>query len=79
MISLVKNQLDALAILDDALSRAYAKQLKVPFTGTLGVLLKSKQNGFLDSLQPLLNRLDDAGFRLDEQTRLSALKLAGKV
>jgi predicted nucleic acid-binding protein len=76
VISLAKSVPAALAILDDALARAYAKRLGVAFTGTLGVLLKAKQLGMIESLALLLNRLDEIGFRLDAGTRQAALKLA---
>ncbi len=76
VISLAKSAPDALAILDDALARAYAKRLGVTFTGTLGVLLKAKQLGMIESLTLLLDRLDKLGFRLDVDTRQAALKLA---
>ncbi len=45
VLSLAGNISDSLALLDDGLARRYANQLKVRFTGTLGVLLKAKQSG----------------------------------
>ena len=47
---------DFLVILDDALARSYAQQLNLSLTGTLGVLLKGKQSGYVDALTPLLEQ-----------------------
>ena len=67
---------DSLVLLDDALARRYARQLGVVFTGTLGVLLKAKQSGYINSIRPVLDQLDDLRFRLDPTTRVAVLRLA---
>jgi len=69
---------DSLVIVDDALARHYAKQLGIKFTGTLGILLKAKQLGELESLAPILAELEMLGFRLDSSTGIAVLKLAGE-
>jgi uncharacterized protein len=76
VISLAISMPDALAILDDGLARAYAKELNVAFTGTLGILLKAKQAGHLNLLTPVLNQLNALGFRVDSETQQLILKLA---
>lgn len=78
VISLAVNMPDALAILDDRLARAYAKELNIAFTGTLGILLKAKQAGYLNTLSPLLDQLNSLGFRVDYETQRFILKLAGE-
>ncbi|MGV8039344.1 MAG: DUF3368 domain-containing protein [Thermoanaerobaculaceae bacterium] len=47
-------------------------------TGTLGILLKCKQNGLVAAVRPLIDELDRLGFRLATHTRRSVLKLAGE-
>jgi predicted nucleic acid-binding protein len=79
VISLSVNIPDSLAILDDGLARAYAKELNVAFTGTLGILLKAKQAGLLNMLSPVLIELNALGFRVDSKTQQFVLKLAGEV
>ncbi len=69
---------DSLVILDDALARGYAQQLNITITGTLGVLLKGKQLGYLDASAPLLDELDALNFRLAPATRTAVLKLANE-
>lgn len=69
---------NSLVILDDALARSYARQLNIAITGTLGVLLRGKQLGYLDKIAPLLVELDNLNFRLASATRNAVLKLAGE-
>jgi uncharacterized protein len=69
---------DSLVILDDALARSYAQQLNISITGTLGVLLKGKQSGYLEEIAPLLDELDVLNFRLAPATRAAVLKLANE-
>lgn len=68
----------ALALLDDGLARQFARHLGVAFTGTLGILLKAKQQGHVAAVQPRLDQLQRLGFWLDASTRASVLRLAGE-
>ena len=70
---------DPLVILDDALARRFARRLELPLTGTLGLLLKAKQIGKIGQIKPVLEKLDNLGFRLDERTRASVLEIAGEI
>ncbi|MCL1464511.1 DUF3368 domain-containing protein [Argonema galeatum] len=70
---------DSLVILDDALGRRYARLIGVQFTGTLGLLLKGKQVGYMTTIAPILDQLDALRFRLDPSTRAAVLKLAGEL
>ena len=67
-----------LVIVDDLLARRQAQRFKFPMTGTLGLLLKGKQERRIDRLEPLLDRLERLNFRLDAGTRASVLSLAGE-
>ena len=69
---------DALLVLDDGLARRHAKLLRIRLTGTLGILLRAKAKGLVQQVAPLIDRLEDLGFRLDEDTRKAVLKLAGE-
>lgn len=79
VISLAMSLPDALAILDDGLARAYARELNITFTGTLGVLLKAKQEEHLNVIRPVLDQLNTIGFRIDAKTQQLVLKLAGEL
>jgi predicted nucleic acid-binding protein len=67
---------NSLLILDDALARRHAQLLGITMTGTLGVLLKAKQTGHLNAVEPALDHLEALGFYLDATTRSAVLKLA---
>ncbi len=74
-IALAK-QSNLLALLDDALARRHATLLGIRFTGTIGLLIKAKRVGFVQSISPLIDRLTTLGFHLAPQTRDTALRLA---
>jgi predicted nucleic acid-binding protein len=65
-------------ILDDLAARKHAHLLGLKFTGTLGILLHAKEVGLLDALLPVVNCLEQSGFRLAESTRKDFLSLAGE-
>lgn len=67
-----------IAVLDDALARRVAGILKLPFTGTLGLLLDAKKAGLIPDIRPLLDALQALRFRLSPGTRSAVLKLAGE-
>jgi uncharacterized protein len=75
-LALALESRDPLVILDDGLARRPAKLLELPFTGTIGVLLKAKQQALLPRIEPILDQLARLGFRLDPVTRKAALELA---
>lgn len=49
-LSLATTIPDSRVILDDALARSHAQQLNISVTGTLGVLLKGKQSGYIEAV-----------------------------
>lgn len=51
-----------LLIIDDAAAKKTAKYLGLTVTGTLGVLLKAKQQGYLDNVKECLRKMQAAGF-----------------
>lgn len=65
-------------ILDDALARRVAEGLKVPFTGTLGILLDGKKRNLIQTLRPHLESLQALRFRLSAEARSAVLRLAGE-
>jgi uncharacterized protein len=67
---------EPLVILDDALARNYAQQMNIKLTGTLGILLKAKQSGYITQIAPILEQLETLRFRLSPATRTAILKLA---
>lgn len=68
----------ALVILDERLGRLYAEALKLTFTGTLGILLRAKVEGRIPRIEPLLNHLNQLGFRISVKTFAAILRQAGE-
>jgi len=68
----------SLVVLDDRLARSHAEALRLPVTGTLGILLRAKSEGLLPRIAPVLDKLDRLGFRLSSKTRIAVLKLASE-
>jgi predicted nucleic acid-binding protein len=53
-------------ILDDLKSRKLADQLKLEFTGTIGVLVLVKKNGIIPLLLPYFEMIRKTNFRISE-------------
>lgn len=54
-------------ILDDLAARKFAAQLQLEITGTLGVLIKAKNQGIISSLRPIIQKLKGVSFRISEK------------
>lgn len=53
-------------IIDDANAKKHAKYLGLPVTGTLGVLIKAKQEGYIDKLKPILQQMVENGIYISQ-------------
>jgi predicted nucleic acid-binding protein len=70
-------ELDAdLVIVDERLGRRHAKRLGLTLTGTLGVLLRAKAQGYLAKVRPWIDQLQQGDIRLDKFLVKEALQLA---
>jgi predicted nucleic acid-binding protein len=78
VLALALESSDAIVLLDDALARQVASTLAIRFRGTLGLLLDAKQAGLISSVAPLLDQLQELGFRLNSHTRDLILDLTGE-
>lgn len=67
---------DALLLLDDGLARRMAALLSLRFTGTIGLLVKAKQAGVLDSVRPSVEALRETTIRISEELLQWALREA---
>ncbi len=77
-IILAKEMNADLLILDEKLGRQYAQKLNIELTGTIGILLKAKEKGFINSVENLLNSLVEKGIWLNPKLIEKALKLANE-
>lgn len=78
VIALALESPGALVILDDRDARQFAETLDVRCTGTLGVVVRAKQKGWIAALRPVMDQLVQSGFFLDQTTRAKVLKLVGE-
>ena len=60
MILAMEQKADVVVI-DDQNAKKYAKYLELQVTGTLGVLMKAKQKGYLSELKPVLDVMAQNG------------------
>lgn len=61
-------------IIDELKARQHAVRIGLPFKGTVGVLLEAKKEGLIDSIKPLLIRLQANGIHLSESLINNALQ-----
>jgi predicted nucleic acid-binding protein len=67
-----------LCVIDDAAARAEARRLGVHFTGTLGVILRARLEGRIESASALARQAQGAGLHLDEAVLGRALREIGE-
>jgi len=69
---------NATIILDDLRARKVARSLNLKITGTLGVLVKAKQDGLIDKVKPLIEELRKTDFRASEIVIKKILDVCGE-
>jgi predicted nucleic acid-binding protein len=67
-----------LVIIDEALGRHYAQHFGLRLTGTLGVLLRAKKEGYVSEIKPLLELLRAKGIWISDRVIKDVLSLAGE-
>lgn len=58
-----------LVIIDDMAARKTAEFLKLPLSGTIGVLIKAKQKGFISEVMPIIDELEKNGFFISQRVK----------
>lgn len=66
-------------IIDDANAKKHAKYLGLPVTGTLGILIKAKQEGYVYELKPILRQMVENGIYISPKLIEMCLKQVGEV
>lgn len=67
-----------LVILDETLARRYAQMLDLTLTGTIGILLKAKEKGLIESVKAFLIELQSKGVWLSSGLVDQVTGLAGE-
>lgn len=61
-------------VIDDGMARRCAHTLRIPIIGTLGIILKAKQNGLIPSAKSLLHELLAHNFRIQDAILAQVLR-----
>lgn len=69
---------DAVLVMDDQAGRQVARQLDVPVTGLIGVLLRLKEMGEIDEVTPHLEAVRERGYWLSDEIIATARRMAGE-
>ncbi|MEP0548792.1 MAG: DUF3368 domain-containing protein [Rhodothermales bacterium] len=67
-----------LIVVDEAPARKSARAAGLRVTGTLGILIRAKSEGYLDALRPVLDRLRLESFRISDVLYIRVLKGVGE-
>ena len=66
-IALALEKENPLLIIDDYKARREAKQLRIKYTGTLGILIVAKEKGLIPSVSEILKEIVNTDFRISEK------------
>jgi predicted nucleic acid-binding protein len=75
-IALALETPESTLILDDFKARKVAESLGLNFTGTIGIIIRAKLNGMIDSIKPILAKIKETNFRISPEIELLAYKEA---
>ena len=67
-----------LVLLDETQAREKAALMGLPLTGTIGVLIRAKREGLVETLRPLLDQLRQESFWISESLYRRALEAVGE-
>ncbi|MDR3197110.1 MAG: DUF3368 domain-containing protein [Planctomycetaceae bacterium] len=70
---------NCLLLIDDEVARNECQRLGFRFIGLLGVLLRAKDAGIIEQIRPLIERLQEAGFRMSQNLIQEVLCQAGEL
>ena len=66
-ISLASEHENSLLIIDEVKERKAAKELGIPVTGSLGVLIAAKKKEHIQAIKPLIEKIQKTNFRISKE------------
>lgn len=78
-IALAVEQPDCLLILDDLKARKLAKELKINYSGTLGILVEGKLSGHINSMKIVLEKIKKTNYRVTPSLEKKILSRSGEI
>lgn len=73
-IALCLENAESLLIIDEKKGRRIAKELDLKILGTLGVILKAKEKGLVNSIEDILEHLETANFHISKNLKTMILE-----
>lgn len=78
VLSLALDEIGTAVVLDDLAARKFALSFQLPLLGTLGILVRAKNAGLVEKIDPLIRSLESAGANLSQAVIARALELANE-
>lgn len=78
-IALASEHTDSLIIIDEIKGRKAAKELGIPVTGSLGVLISAKNKNYITAVKPILEKIEETNFRISKELIERVLKRANEI
>ena len=78
MILAQEHESNHLVIIDDEAARKTAEFLELTLTGTMGVLIKAKQQGIIATVMPIVRHMEENGIFFSEGLKERVRRLAGE-
>lgn len=75
---LAKEKNADLVIIDDANAKKHAKYLKLSVTGTLGILIRAKRQGYISELKPIIQEMVEKNIFISEKLMKLCLEQVGE-
>lgn len=72
-IALCLEKPNSLLIIDERKGRKVAQDLNITTIGTLGILFEAKQQGYLEKIRPLIEKMQQTDFRISKELLNSIL------
>jgi len=66
-IALSLDNENAILIIDDLKARAVAQKLQLKYAGTFGLILRAKQEGIINSVIPILEKVKKTNFHFSQK------------
>src|ERR1700758_3167890 len=66
VIALAMELKDVYVVLDDKKARRIAQEISLKVIGTIGVILRAKKKGIITEIKPILDKLEEVGFRISD-------------
>lgn len=69
----------SILIIDDLKGRRVADNLNLKYSGTFGLLLKAKEEGIINKVTPIINKIRATNFRFSEELIQTIFREAGEL